>query len=70
MSELVETSKIEAKVLIVKVANGYTVTRRVAGSKEPTGLFEGPETEDYVFSNLADVVKFLGDHYKEPTKGV
>lgn len=70
MSEQVEVNKVEAKIVMSKVSNGYIVTRRKAGAAEPTGIFEGPETEDFVFSNLADVVKFLGDHYKEPTVGL
>ena len=74
MSELVELNKIEAKIVMSKVVNGYIVSRRKANAEEPSGvaamLGASPEVEDFVFSNLADVVKFLGEHYKEPTVGL
>lgn len=70
MAENIEVSKVEAKIVMSRVSNGYLVTRRAPGSKEPSGIFDAPETEDFVFRTLAEVVEFLGDHYKEPVRGL
>ena len=75
-AELDEAREVTSTVQIERVDNGYQVRCAVPlKHKKTIRTMFGPQevehrTRQLVFSNLADVVKFLGEHYKEPTVGL
>lgn len=71
-----EERDITANVEVKRVDNGYQVEcwRKTKEKRTIQTMFGKHETnarkQTLVFSNLADVVKFLGEHYNEPTVGL
>lgn len=71
-----EMREAEAKVQIERLDNGYIVrcAKPIKEKRTIRTMFGNIETRvrtcEMVFPTLADAVKFLGEHYKEPTVGV
>jgi len=76
MIELEELNELKNHVHLYKVENGYAIKVTVPREKpvKQSGPFTDYESKTreaiHVFSNLADVVSWLGNHYQEPTNGL